>query len=594
MVRGDTLRDITIRAYGHDDWAVLMAANRGRVRRAEVLEIGWQLDIPCPAPVTAAAPADPATPVTPAPSAKAPAPSAAVSVVPEAPAPAAPSPAEPGPAVPGPAVPGPVAAAPAAPAPAAPAPATPEPGPVGPGGLACGQVYSVRRGDTLRSISRRVYGDNDYALILNANRHVIRSPNLLEVGWQLMIPCRGGTVVAAAPATVITPVPETPVAETPVPETPVAEAPAPDPQPEPATGPAKRSAGATAAIGAGAAVPPPAPAGTAAAGSAGAGTASAGTASAGPAPSGAEPVPAPAGPAPSRTPGVLPAGAGAAAADAGIVAIKEGMATASLPPCDPSGCAEILPPYSHTLRFLTGGDYAPFAGENLPDGGMITELATRALAIADERRQFRVDFVNDWGSHLSVLMPTGVFDLGFPWFRPDCSRIDRLSEAMRMRCTEFDFSHPVYEVVIGYYFRAGDPLAASGSRADLAGRRVCRPEGLFSFDLEQDGLVEPAVTLVRPPRPDDCMRMLATGEVDVVSLPVPVGEAAVRQIMMGGRIVEAELMATIQTMHVVAHRTNPFGRPYLTLINRGLRAIQESGEWFEIVSRHLAYQRRIN
>ena len=45
----------------------------------------------------------------------------------------------------------------------------------------------------------------------------------------------------------------------------------------------------------------------------------------------------------------------------------------------------------------------------------------------------------------------------------------------------------------------------------------------------------------------------------------------------------------------VAHKANPFGRPYLAMINRGLpRAFRRSGEWFEIVSRHLARQMQYN
>ena len=57
---------------------------------------------------------------------------------------------------------------------------------------------------------------------------------------------------------------------------------------------------------------------------------------------------------------------------------------------------------------------------------------------------------------------------------------------------------------------------------------------------------------------------------------------------------EAEIgdLAGIQTLHVLSPKTNPYGRTYLTLINRGLRTIRESGEWFEVVSRHLAAHAR--
>ena len=47
-------------------------------------------------------------------------------------------------------------------------------------------------------------------------------------------------------------------------------------------------------------------------------------------------------------------------------------------------------------------------------------------------------------------------------------------------------------------------------------------------------------------------------------------------------------LASVQTLHVLSPKTNPYGRTYLTLINKGLRTMRESGEWFEVVSRHLA------
>lgn len=500
--RGDSLRDITIRAYGHDDWDVLMAANRGLIRRAEVLEIGWVLAIPCPegtAPATGAA----------------------------------------------------------APVPAAPAPAPPA-APVPVGGPACGQPYAVARGDTLRSISRRVYGHDGYGPILEANRGVIRNPDRLEIGWILDIPCPGSGAPAATRSAGV-----------------------PDAAPA-----APRDAGADeggtrrAAMPAGVLAPEPVP-----------GTAPAAEPAPGSAPGSAPESASGSGPEPAPEPLATATPRPSALEDA-----KENGGAGLAPCAPPEGltCFEVLPPLSHQLRFLTGGDFAPFAGAELEQGGMITELVTRALTLADPARDFRVDHVNDWNAHLTVLMPTGVFDLGFPWFKPDCTR-EFLSEDARLRCTEYDFSHPVYEVVIGTYVRADNAdLVTARAPAALVGLTLCRPLGLFTFDLEQEGLVPPAVALERPGRPDDCFRMLAAGEVDAVTLPVPAGESTIAALMLSGRVVEAPDLATIHTMHVVAHRSNPFGRPYLTLINRGLRQMAESGEWFEIVSRHLATNARLN
>ena len=49
--------------------------------------------------------------------------------------------------------------------------------------------YTVKAGDTLSKISREFYGDpNQYTKIFNANRGVLRDPNTISPGQELVIP----------------------------------------------------------------------------------------------------------------------------------------------------------------------------------------------------------------------------------------------------------------------------------------------------------------------------------------------------------------------------------------------------------------------
>lgn len=49
--------------------------------------------------------------------------------------------------------------------------------------------YTVKAGDTLSKISQQFYGDaNQYTKIFNANREVLRDPNSISPGQQLIIP----------------------------------------------------------------------------------------------------------------------------------------------------------------------------------------------------------------------------------------------------------------------------------------------------------------------------------------------------------------------------------------------------------------------
>ena len=70
----------------------------------------------------------------------------------------------------------------------------PAAGALGQSKIACGQDYSVRRGDTLRSIAIRAYGSDDYSRLWAENRRRIgRNPNNIARGMRLRVPCLEAT-----------------------------------------------------------------------------------------------------------------------------------------------------------------------------------------------------------------------------------------------------------------------------------------------------------------------------------------------------------------------------------------------------------------
>jgi polar amino acid transport system substrate-binding protein len=242
-------------------------------------------------------------------------------------------------------------------------------------------------------------------------------------------------------------------------------------------------------------------------------------------------------------------------------------------------------PDDGSIDFLTGSDFAPFVHPASPQGGMITELIRLSMSHAGQETAFKIAQVEDWSAHLDLLARRR-FDLGFPWYRPDCAKAEALSASMQRRCAEFDFSDPLYEVAIGYYVQAHDPLAEAAGYEQLSGRRICRPANHFTFDLEQQGLVEPNAILITPPKVSDCLAWLERGEVDVVTLSKLQAEAEITRLGHLGRFAEIPALASGQTLHVVARKGDPQARGYLELVNAGLADLQASGRLFEVASRH--------
>lgn len=233
--------------------------------------------------------------------------------------------------------------------------------------------------------------------------------------------------------------------------------------------------------------------------------------------------------------------------------------------------------------FVTASGYAPFTDQDLPNGGMMTQMVSRAMEIGNPDQEYEISFVNDWSSHLSILLPSGAFDMTFPWFLPDCTKVDILSESNARRCTVFDASDPFYEAGVSYYTMNDSEYATATEYMDLEGATLCRPAGWFSFDLEGEGLVDPVIELVFARSEEDCWRMMQDGDVDVVTYDTLPAEDDSRSLGLTDQITELQPLASTVTLHVFTPKDNPNGRAYLDIVNAGLQELRSSGEWFEIV-----------
>ncbi len=258
------------------------------------------------------------------------------------------------------------------------------------------------------------------------------------------------------------------------------------------------------------------------------------------------------------------------------------------PPTQDSG--GYVPPTSERgpdIRILTGLDYAPYVDEGLPGGGgWSVHLVDEALG-GSGRLSYRIDFIGDWSAHLWILLADGAYDMAFPWFKPDCDRIDELGEEGRRRCNELLFSEPLHQVVISYFVRVGDAERIQ-TEADLTGLKICRPRGYFTHDLDVRGLSRDVFQRVAAASPTECFRRLMSGELDVVAINAETSERVIEELGIEDDVVEARRLATIESLHVVVMRDNERGRPLLLRFDQGLLTLREEGRDRAIASTHLA------
>jgi ABC-type amino acid transport substrate-binding protein len=248
-------------------------------------------------------------------------------------------------------------------------------------------------------------------------------------------------------------------------------------------------------------------------------------------------------------------------------------------------------PAQRPIAIVTGNGYAPFADETLPGGGMMTQLVEMAVFRADPGIAYNLSFINDWQAHIDALLPSGAYDLSFPWIRPDCEGTDMMSPGDEARCKDFVFSGPFYEIVDGFFANRNSGLLAVTSYAGFEGKRICRPEGFTTGVLDDVGLTVPTITLVRGSDPKDCFRALAAGEVDLVSIDAEVGDSTIAKMGMIATVGQNPHLSTILSLHVIAHKSNPRAVAMLAELDKGMMEMYETGEWYEIVSSALTRHR---
>lgn len=236
------------------------------------------------------------------------------------------------------------------------------------------------------------------------------------------------------------------------------------------------------------------------------------------------------------------------------------------------------------LKLLTGGGFAPFTDPTLPGEGMITELVNAAMELMPSPVSYSVTWENDWSTHLFPKLNDKEFDMGFPWFKPDCE-----TTPQDERCVNFHFSEPLITIPIMLFTRVDKPIVFE-TDSDIEGKSICRPKGYFTHDLDRPGrrwLSEDKITFVQAESPAACFHMVNEGRVDAVSVNLFLGADTLIQEGLRDDILPVERPLSEEGLHVVISKRHWRGTSHLYRINAGLKALKKDGRFEEIVARHL-------
>lgn len=232
------------------------------------------------------------------------------------------------------------------------------------------------------------------------------------------------------------------------------------------------------------------------------------------------------------------------------------------------------------IQLLTAGDYQPFTDQSLPNGGLITELV--AAALKSESLAYKLTWINDWSAHLDPLLKEKKYDMGFPWLNPGCPNVEH------MRC-QFLFSTPIFQMLEVLFTRNEQPLKFE-TDDDMIGHTLCRPSGYFTHDLERPGrewLKKNLVKLEQPQSVKDCFELLMAGKVDAVAMNDFTGRETVAKMGLQDKVTPLPRELSVEGLHVLIHKTHPRATILMNSLNKGLKTVQDSGEYDAIMDKHL-------
>ncbi len=239
----------------------------------------------------------------------------------------------------------------------------------------------------------------------------------------------------------------------------------------------------------------------------------------------------------------------------------------------------------HRINLLTADDFAPFTGKTLHNGGMMTDILNAAMEQADPEEGFAIHWVDLWTSHEEPLLSNALLDGGFPWYKLDCE-----NNTTHPRCRNFEFSDPMFEVLVLMFTPKGRPISYTKDE-DLFGKTFCRPQGYERHLFNERGrnwLKDGKVKVIQPLTTAECYQMVLDGQADAVVMNEFTGRAQLKEIGLDDKFDVVPEPISIQTLHVIIHKTHPEAKALLTMINKALGDIRENGTYQSIIEDHMA------
>ena len=225
-----------------------------------------------------------------------------------------------------------------------------------------------------------------------------------------------------------------------------------------------------------------------------------------------------------------------------------------------------------TVRLVTGNNFAPYSDENLPSGGLATDIIRQIFHAAGYK--FDIEFMPWKRGYQEVLKHTR--DGTFPY------------SSTQKRRQKFHYSAAII-VVPAYIFAAPssdfDPTSTEG----LNGQTFCRSLGYSIPEPLKLFIDNGSITVVRTPKIENSYRMLIAGRCDIVFWNRDIAAKITKKMTESGlpKLRRLKIGANASKLYFIAAQDHPLGQKLINAVNAGLKLLKTNGRYKNTLERHI-------
>ena len=219
---------------------------------------------------------------------------------------------------------------------------------------------------------------------------------------------------------------------------------------------------------------------------------------------------------------------------------------------------------------LVTGEWEPFTGENLTDGGMLTEIVT--LVFSEIGYEVKVDF-KPWERAYEETK-ANIYPASFGWAYND------------ERAEVFYYSKNMISLNSLRFFVQADSDIEFTSIESLEGKKICRPQK-WDMSILDDIVESGKVHMERPDDMESCWRMLQAKQVDMICDDEIAGWATAKNVLgttEGFKTLEQSISE--KGNYLLVSKTYPDGEKFLAEFDEAFAKLEKEGKIQAILDKY--------